>query len=379
MKKNSFIKRGVILITTMIMAASISGCGKKGDNKGNDSSKNTTSVTEDISEATTESVDNSNTDTQNSLDYETIYKPVLDENRDLIINGYDESKYYEYPSTGITENVMNREKSDLLNNIGYVIMDINGDLVPELMIGENMASIYEGPEDESQIYCAYTYKDGKIVNFIDGWARNSFKWMGNGNFLYFGSGGAMSSMFGQCHLNPGETELVWDDYYYNTASESGEISFYHNNSGLIDDASSEKLDVSEEEFWGHMDDYSLELIDWIAIGSDVGEIPVENEENSDLYGIWLFPNGASVSISKDTGWTLSDDEGNWIYGGNCESEEADGKINIKLLSELGDAGNNQIAVGTMYYDPSGYPVMDIEFEKGLTDFTNGIITMSKSR
>ena len=385
MKKNNLCKRGAILLTTMLMAVSLYGCGKNDENKkaNDEGQKTTVEDTKDSTDVSTDTEDNTNTDTQNSPDYEEVYLPVLEENRDLILNGYDENKDYEYPSTGITENVMYREKSDLMNNLGYVIMDINGDSVPELLLGENMAREYENPKDESYIYAAYTYKDGEIVNFLDGWARNSYMWMGDGNFLYFGSGGAMSSMFGQCHLNPGETELVWDDYYYNTASEDGELAFYHNNTGYIDDESSEKLDVSEEEFWGHMEDYKLEVINWSAIGSDVEEKPVENDSNSDanndLFGTWLFPNGASVSISKDNQWTLSDDEGNWMFGGNWESKEEDGKTKIRLFSELGDAGNNKVAEGTMYYDPSGYPAMDIEFEKGLTDFTNGIITMSKGR
>ena len=380
MKKNNLCKKGAILLTTMLMTASLYGCGKEDEKKTtavDEGQKTTLEVTEDTSETTTE--DTSKIDTQNSLDYETVYLPVLEEVRDLILNGYDENKNYEYPSTGITENVMYRDTSDLLNNLGYVIMDINGDSVPELLLGENMASNYEGPKDESYVYCGYTYKDGKIVNFLDGWARNSYRWMGDGSFLYFGSGGAMNSMFGICHLNAGKTELEWDDYYYNTASENGDLAFYHNNIGYVDDASSEKLDVSEEDFWGIMDDYNLEVISWSAIGSDREETVVEDDVNSDLLGTWLFPNGASVTISNGNDWTLCDDEGNWMFGGDWESKEEDGKTKIRLFSEFGDAGNNQVAVGTMYYDPSGFPAMDIEFEQGLTDFTNGVITMSKSR
>ncbi len=380
MKRNRLMKKGAIIVSAMALMLSLYGCGKNNEGSkklsaGDD--QNTTQESMQNTDATTEKTSETTEEVLNNLNYEAVYAPVLDENRDIVLNGYDDEKEYNYLSNGIVENAMYRDKNDLLNNLGYVIMDINGDGVSELLIGEDMSSDYENPTDESYIYSGYTYKDGEIVCFLEGWARSSYRWMGDGNFFYFGSSSAMCSMFGQCHLDADSSDLEWDDFYYSDVTDDGRgVGFYHNTSGIVDASASEELDVLEEDFWNLADNYKCEVISWNALGSDPG-IDVDTSVDNDLVGTWLFPSGASISMTSDCEWELYTDEGDWVFGGNWESEENTGKVTVKFFSEVGDAGNYQVALGTMYYDPSGYPAMDIDFEKGLTDFTNGTITMSK--
>ena len=151
MRRRIFRKKAVVLITTFILALSLSGCGSnKNDNKKiafNGSEDNTSAEsTEDTAENTAENTaekNNTAEEDKSELDYEVVYAPVKDEVLDLIINGYDYEKDYVYPSSGIMESVMYRTKTDLLNNIGYVIEDINGDGIPELLIGEDMVGYYD--------------------------------------------------------------------------------------------------------------------------------------------------------------------------------------------------------------------------------------------
>ena len=384
MRRRKFRKKAVALITTFLLALSLYGCGSdKSDNKKiafNGSEDNTSAEsTEDTAENTAENTAEKNNTAEediSELDYEVVYAPVKDEVLDLIINGYDYEKDYVYPSSGIMESVMYRTKTDLLNNIGYVIEDINGDGIPELLIGEDMVGYYDDITDESYIYNGYTYKDGEIVCFLEGWARSSYRWMGNGNFFYTGSSSAMSSMFGQCCLNADGTELEWVDFYYSDEVGDGSIGFYHNTSGMVDASASERLDLSDEDFWGLMDNYKCGLLDWNLIGEGI-ELSDEDKMMDDIIGDWLFPNGAVLSLNNGDSWTLYDDEGNWLFEGDFETDDQLGDFQIRLFSEVGDTGNNQVASGTFYYDADGYPALDVEFEKYLTDFTDGKVTLNK--
>ena len=383
MIRRKFRKKSVVLITTFILALSLSGCGSNKKDKKiafNGSEDNTSAEsTEDTTENTVENTaekNNTAEEDKSELDYEVVYAPVKDEVLDLIINGYDYEKDYVYPSSGIMESVMYRTKTDLLNNIGYVIEDINGDGIPELLIGEDMVGYYDDITDESYIYNGYTYKDGEIVCFLEGWARSSYRWMGNGNFFYTGSSSAMSSMFGQCCLNADGTELEWVDFYYSDEVGDGSIGFYHNTSGMVDASASERLDLSDEDFWGLMDNYKCGLLDWNLIGEGI-ELSDEDKMMDDIIGDWLFPNGAVLSLNNGDSWTLYDDEGNWLFGGDFETDDQLGDFQIRLFSEVGDTGNNQVATGTFYYAADGYPALDVEFEKYLTEFTDGKVTLNK--
>ena len=385
MKRIGKLKKTIVLATAFLLMLSLSGCGgNKKDNEksvSNNTEENTSiESTEDTAENTAENMTDKNNNIEeekNELDYDAIYAPVIDEILDMIVNGYDDEKNYLYSSTGIIEGVMYRTKTDLLDNIGYVIEDINGDGVAELLIGENMSGNYENPKVESYVYNGYTYKNGEIVCFLEGWGRSSYRWMGNGNFLYNGSSSAMSSMFGQCYLNADGTELAWVDFYYSdVVGDGSEIGFFHNTTGMVDNSASEKIDLSDDEFWGLMDNYKCELLDWNIIGEGI-ELSEEDKKMEDIIGDWLFQNGATLSLDKYNSWTLYDDEGNWLFGGDFETDDQFGDLQLRFFSEVGDTGNRQVAGGTFYYDATGYPALDVEFEKYLTDFTDEKVTLNK--
>ena len=199
-------------------------------------------------------------------DYKAVYSPILEEILEVINNGYDDSKDYKYISSGIMEKVMYEEKEKLLKNMGYVIEDISGDGVPELLIGET-ASFGDEPE-ASYLYDVYTVKNGEASCTLDGWARNSYRYLGDGKFYNVGSGGAMYTLFGQLHLSKDGSEIIWDDCYFSYDKNDGtEIGYYHNTTGVWDPEEAEELDMSEDEFWKLMEDLKFELIDWNEIGS----------------------------------------------------------------------------------------------------------------
>ena len=148
-------------------------------------------------------------------------------------------------------------------------MDLNDDGIRELLIGENGDDEYgNNPNEEAFIYSGFSCKDGKPVCFVEGWARNRQHYMGDGRFLNTGSSGAMNSCFGEWHLSDDGTEQVWDDFYFTMDDMKGGLALYHNTTGEEDPGSSERLKISEDEFWDIQAGLALKCgaIAWTPMG-----------------------------------------------------------------------------------------------------------------
>ena len=184
-------------------------------------------------------------------DYIAKYKPVLDEAYDCITD----DNYYEnatiYTPMGLMEIQNYREKSDLLENVGYILTDVSGDGIPELMIADNTDSEYEDGEPHSIVLGCYTLKDDEPFMVIEGWARNSYEWIGDGKFSYLGSGGAMNTYLGTCHLSEDGTKIIWDTYYFSDEVD-GELKYFTNTTGSDEIADSEEfIPEGADGIWGY--------------------------------------------------------------------------------------------------------------------------------
>lgn len=465
---------GILFTIPMIM----SGCGKETESERGLLTRNEEDTPEDETdvkptEETGQKSDPETTEkpeepeepkTETDEDYTKVFEPVIAEIEEVYQNGYDFDRDYEYFPMGLMEKVMYEDTEDLLKYTGYAILDINGDNVPELLIGENVVS---ENEEKSVFYGGYSIVDGDLNCFLDGYTRSSYEWMGNGKFFYFGSNGAMSSLFGQCYLSEDGKELLWDDFYFSD-EVNGKSVYFHNNTGITDPDQSEELKISGGDFWNMMEDYKTTTISfdtfsgvtnsvsakqditgswylrsyvdrkvvgyqffsdgtWLAaimsypemrpednllagtweksgseykifdnnydliyqgkISSDEygdrtldfgtiefyeSENPVDiNNELADYIGTWLYPNGAAMELAKNGSWTLYDDEGNWLFGGHWILNDGPNPIQLRLHSEVGDAGNNEVAVAILDQDESGYNTMELQFETYLSDFIGG--------
>ncbi len=225
-----------------------------------------------ISESTVneEDEDEPEDETEQDKDYEAYYAPVLNETYEIVTDGYDFDRQYEYMSDGLMEKCMYPGDDDLTQAVGYVRWDVSGDGIPELFIGcdEDYGDL--GPQ--SYIYNVFTLKDDKPVYVFDGWARNSYRWMGDDHFCYLGSGGASITIFGENHLSGDGTEIIWDDFYFSDEKGDGQIGLYHNTTGVFDSKGSEELNMSDEEFFDKMEAYEArcEQITWKPMGSYEG-------------------------------------------------------------------------------------------------------------
>ena len=179
----------------------------------------------------------------------SVYNPVLEKICQALADGTaadseDEGLFAIYEGTRALDG------SDVLSAIGYRIEDINGDNVPELMIGL-VNALDDGKASGSQVLVLYTVKDGEPVCVAESFYRSMYQWAGDGSFYYYGSGGAIYHAFGMFSLPQGAAELNGDEFYFTDARDESfsEIVYYHNNTGVWDSAEAEELDISEDEFW----------------------------------------------------------------------------------------------------------------------------------
>ena len=332
MRKKNLWNRGVGLLVMLPLAFSLAACDS-GSNGGRDryeADEETPTPTEKPEETPTETPtpepDIEHTPVE-KIDYEEVYAPVLEENLSAIRDGYDFDMNYQYISTGIMERIMYGEKDELLVNIGYMIADISGDGIPELLIGENAADGVNSGES-AYIYDAYTCVDGKPVTVFEGWVRNSQRWMGNGWFFNFGSGGAMYNIFGQFHLSTDGTVVIWDDYFF-TADENGELVLYHNTAGVSDPGISEQIDMTDDEITELINSYETKTLTFKPIGSYKGSAAAQSSGNQHvstaeepIVGVWGLRSYANMDI-KDY---IVFEDGTWLAVESMPSYTVDGSF-----------------------------------------------------
>ena len=135
-----------------------------------------------------------------------------------------------------------------LDEIGYTFKDLNGDDVPELLIGAF------GKTDDAftnnEIYMIYTLENDEPKFLLEGRSRSMYSLKDDGKFFYMGSNGAAYSMFGIYNISK-NNEIECEDYYftYPDDNDPAKIEIYHNEKGIFYREESEKLDITLDEFW----------------------------------------------------------------------------------------------------------------------------------
>ena len=213
-----------VILALMMLITLFSGCNNTPDTDGTTNAQTT----------------ENNTAAGNAVDYDAAYSAVLagftevfDNTEDYIIEG----------TLGVVEIINLRGRNEALESIGYTIKDINGDNVPEFIVG----FIDEGNKG-SEILALYTYRDNAPVFVFEGMTKSAYFLINDGNLFYQGSDGAARSIFASYKLSG--AELVCNDYWFTDIKDynSYEIGYFRNTSGKLDISVSEMLDISEDEF-----------------------------------------------------------------------------------------------------------------------------------
>lgn len=139
-----------------------------------------------------------------------------------------------------------------LSNSGYLIDDLNGDHIPELII--STADAMESGYAVGMIYDLYTYQDGQVVHLISSGERDRYFLCEDSVIANEGSAGAADSMYCYFELsgNTDELSLIEQVRYYGI--ETPDTPWYYGTTNTID--ISEMVQISETEARVIIDQYT---------------------------------------------------------------------------------------------------------------------------
>lgn len=160
------------------------------------SAKSTTDTTAPQEETAVLTVPETEAETEAPLDTEegTLFSEILFCYSQALAEGWDMDQYRSAGMSYLAAFINDPDK------LGYCLMDLEDDGYPELLIGA---------VGEPQIYAMYAHTSEADFIVIDAGERNTFRLMGNGKFLNFGSNSAASS--GYRFLRYENSDLVFED------------------------------------------------------------------------------------------------------------------------------------------------------------------------
>lgn len=279
-RKRMRTRKFMSLTAVMLVFALLTGCSLTPGREESTTSSSTDSQTEipkgifnkntegssngDTESPTTEEAAKTTEDTPSSAagmtDEEaySIYSGVLNNLCTAMLAGLDSIDEMELTDgAGWLYDVMpGRDSETAMASVGYLIKDISGDGVPELLIG-SITDQDDGNDYGSYIFSIYTIVNGVPQCSVEGWYRSSYQMMNNGQIFYAGSGGAMYGIFAVYDITKDGTDLICQDYYFTTNTDDTfeNYAMYHNTVGESDVSVSEQLAIPEDEFWKVGDDY----------------------------------------------------------------------------------------------------------------------------
>lgn len=206
-----------------------------------------------------------------SVDGEELYKDVLD------------MYYYKIKNQNWTENdnvsiLLSGNYLDYksLSSVGYALLDIDGNGIPELLIGDNDS------QSDGVIIDLYTYVDDKVVYLDTTYERFGINLSKNGKIYRYGSGGAYNNFEEECKIDEKNKVLVpiesiVFDGYYNPNSP-----WYYATGNYYTDSYNYDLDkmknISEEEAMNKRKEFENNIIGYsITLFSDY--IPQSDNHN----------------------------------------------------------------------------------------------------
>ena len=175
-----------------------------------------------------------------NTEIEPVYEELISELTG-VLNGQDSGKLTAEEDYSVI--FIMTAGSPYAENIGYVLKDVDGNGVRELLIGEN----YGEPEAGTVLYDMYTIKDGKLLHVFDGWDRNRYYLCTNGNFMNEGSGGAMLSSTSYYIYAKGDMIFIRSVIYDATMEGKGPWFVSYDAPNIIDNPEASYEEISEDE------------------------------------------------------------------------------------------------------------------------------------
>ena len=226
MKKN-FLKICLFLCSWLCLCS----CGSNKTEDLNIEQETTTEVAEEIPEA---------------------YTSILDKAFWLIVD-YDNDYACEEGEIGVVEATAGYTASESLSNIGYSLIDVDGNGTRELIIAE------KGSVSGDRILDVYTLKNDKAILLMEGYVRSRYYYLGDNSFYYEGSAGAANTIFATYEIDEDGITVLTDDYYFSDFKDPNDTEswgWFHNTTGEYSIENSEEVTFkNDEEPYEKMEDF----------------------------------------------------------------------------------------------------------------------------
>lgn len=234
------MKKAKILILIFLVITSIfGGCTRSVEPKSAD-----TGTTSD-NETKSQEEEQEKPPSQTSDEVPQAYDDLLEEYHRFILT-YDynsdfDNEEIDESKIAVWEKMLVLDREMILKEVGYHMMDINEDGIPELFIGD--VENQNGSDEIGNIYALFTLKNELPQLLLVGDQRNKYFYLDDAEFVNISTVGVLYSM-DLFKLSKDELEPQDSSLYFSQYKESGgeEVGYYHSLAGNYDINNAEELD-----------------------------------------------------------------------------------------------------------------------------------------
>ena len=186
-----------------------------------------------------------------------------------IIREYIDCNHSQDPDAFRETHVLNYELSrpGSYDNCGFWLMDLNGDGVDELLLGED--AYYDAENSWNAIYAGYTLKDGAAVQFLDGWARNRFS-LCEGNYLKNEASSSASDTVVNIYRFDGDKLQLAEGFRYDNWEDPAQPWHYGTEADIVDGGIRYPWAVTEAQWEAGVAKYTVIPIHYNRFSSIMG-------------------------------------------------------------------------------------------------------------
>lgn len=350
MKKFRLATLALIMALAVLFAACDNTSSKSSKKSSKD--KKNTKETEEIEETEetnepeeTEETSTTEETTETSStepDYEAIYAPLVEQYIDILDDFDPDDNFLDCPDgyywTYVDANMIGPDR--ISKHYGYIIRDINGDDIPELLIVNSLSDEPQG--QGSNINAIFTYDNGETVFVAEGWYRNAYSFLNDGSIGYYGNGGYAYTEYGKFTFDEDFNFCYTERYYTNETTDNDEfiLHYYSEIDGNTTEITDDDFFSITEKFNGYSAPQAYtsfkEYADAHGINATFNPLPVvvyvfeATPEDFDYFSIYSVPE--------------ADDSSSFIYF-SLNQDVTD--LNIVKIENLDVDSNGNITCNTI--------------------------------
>ena len=292
-----------------------------------------------------------------------VYQPIIDGLFAVAAGNYDENNIPGGGTAMLEGNGWN-DNDAMLWDAGYMIRDLSGDGIPELLIGSTAGEEYDIAAG-TMIYALYTVADGQPHLTLEGAYRNAYHLQKDGSIFNHGSGGAIYAIYGIFDLTQDGTALSCRDYWFTHEKDGNfeDIRCYHNKTGEMNPDVSEELSISLDEFYEKSDALAVErqVLDLITF-AEYGNVEMPYAEEPVLSAVY-----GSDYAGEYEAFVADDAEYAVDVVFTTDGAVRDFKVLALEVTEIADDGSMSFFYDELYFHGDLLPGMGLSVKMSLPE------------